>query len=76
MFYASLQRTELQIVYARFDERVDSLLEQIEKGELITGAGFVRDVNQRNGNRRRGWSEVRNNFLVTDHLQDITNRLG
>src|SRR5215510_5957099 len=51
-FHTRLERTELKIVGADFDQAADSLFQKIKKRELVTGASVVRDVQQRDGNRR------------------------
>src|ERR1043166_4503025 len=49
-FHTGLERTQLKIIGAEFDQAADSLLQEIKKCELITGAGVVCDVQQRDGN--------------------------
>src|SRR5438067_1293959 len=75
MFHASLQGAEMQSIRARFDQRVDSFFQKIEKRELISRARLVRDVEQRNRNRRWSWREIRNDLLVTDDFQDVAHGL-
>ena len=75
MFHARVQRNQMQSVGAGFDQPVDSFFEKIEEGELVTSPCFTGKIEQRNGNRGRGRFEVRNDFLVTDHLQNVTHGL-
>src|SRR5258708_29351670 len=74
MFYTRLQRTKLQIVHAGLDQRIESFFKKIEKGELVTAAGLMGNIDQRNRNRRRRRCEVGNDLLVTDCLQDVLHR--
>ena len=46
MLHARVQRTELQIVHAGFNQSVDSFFEKIKEGEFVTGARLMRDFNQ------------------------------
>ena len=75
MFHTSLQRTKLQIVHAGFNERVNSLFQEIKKREFVTRARFTSDVQQRDRNGRRRRRKMRYDFLVTDHFQDVAHSL-
>src|ERR1700681_565553 len=76
MFYAGLERAEVQRVRADFDQGIYPFFEKIKKSELITSSRFVGNFEQRNGNGRRRRREMRNNLFVTDDLQDIAHSLG
>src|ERR1700730_16928233 len=71
MFHASLKRAQSQIIHAGFNERVQPFFEEIEERELVTAAGLMSNLDQRNRNRRRRRREIRNDFLVADCLEDV-----
>ena len=48
MFDARLQRTELEIIDPGFDERVEPLFQEIKERELVTAAGSVGNIDERN----------------------------
>ena len=73
MLHARVQRTELQIVHAGFNQSVDSFFEKIKEGEFVTGARLMRDFNQRYRDRRRRRREIRNDFFVADRFQNVLN---
>ena len=75
MFHTGLQRAELQIVNTGLDQGIEAFFEKIEKGKLVPAAGLMRDIDQRNRDRRRSRREVGNNLLVTDRFQDLLDRL-
>src|SRR5439155_17324944 len=74
MLHKRLQRAELQIVNTGLDQGIKTFFEKIEKGELVTAAGLMRDIDQRNRDRRRSRCEVGNDLLVTDRFQDVLDR--
>src|SRR5438034_11420883 len=74
MLHTRLQRAELQIVNTGLDQGIKTFFEKIEKGELVTAAGLMRDIDQRNRDRRRSRCEVGNDLLVTDRFQDVLDR--
>src|SRR5215470_4552271 len=75
VFHARLKRAELKVVDASFDQCVDSFLQEIEEGELVSCAGLMSDIQQRDGNRRRRRRKMRNNLLIADYSQDISHSL-
>src|SRR5436190_24163671 len=75
MFHTGLQRAELQIVNTGLDQGIETFFEKIEKGELVPAAGLMRDIDQRNRDRRRRRCEVGNNLFVTDRFQDVLDPL-
>jgi hypothetical protein len=76
MFHASRQGRKLEIVHARFEQCGNSFFEQIEKRQLIASAGFARDVEQRNGNRRGRGREIGNDLLVTNRFEHVLHGLS
>src|SRR5437773_5005307 len=70
-FHTSLERTQLKIIGADFDQAVDSLFQKIKKRQFITCASVLRDVQQRDGNGRWRGRKMRHNLLITDGSQDV-----
>src|SRR5207249_12109991 len=68
VLHARLKRTKLKIIDTGGNQGGDLFFQKIKKRELITCAGMPRNIEQRNGNRRRRRRKVRHNFLVADRV--------
>src|SRR3989442_6999327 len=71
MFDAGVQAEEPQAIDPDTNERAHPLLQAIEKREFVTGARFLRDLEQRERYRRRCRREVGHDLLLADYLQNV-----